>query len=63
MQRYYNEIMIIKCPQCKKETFWENNPYKPFCSERCRLIDLGMWIEEKYRLPVVESETDNKDNE
>lgn len=55
--------MIIKCPQCKKETFWENNPYKPFCSERCKLIDLGMWIEEKYRLPVVESENNNNGEE
>lgn len=43
--------MKIKCPVCKKETLWENNPFKPFCSERCRLIDLGKWASEDYRIP------------
>ena len=43
--------MKIKCPVCKKQTLWENNPFKPFCSERCRLIDLGKWASEDYRIP------------
>lgn len=41
----------IKCPQCRKETTWEGNPDRPFCSERCRLIDLGAWASENYRIP------------
>jgi endogenous inhibitor of DNA gyrase (YacG/DUF329 family) len=41
----------IKCPICRKETAWENNPFKPFCSERCKLIDLGKWASEEYRVP------------
>ena len=41
----------VKCPTCRKETAWENNPHRPFCSERCRLIDLGAWTEEHYRIP------------
>ena len=41
----------IKCPTCRRETEWENNPHRPFCSERCRLIDLGAWVEERYRIP------------
>ncbi len=41
----------VKCPTCRKETAWENNAFRPFCSERCRLIDLGQWIEERYRIP------------
>ncbi len=41
----------IRCPICKKETQWDNNPFKPFCSERCKLIDLGKWASEDYRVP------------
>lgn len=42
----------VKCPQCGKETPWEGNPYRPFCSERCKLLDLGRWLEEDYRIQV-----------
>jgi hypothetical protein len=41
---------MIKCPVCKKETAWKDNPFRPFCSERCRLIDLGKWAAEEYRI-------------
>ncbi len=41
----------IKCPQCGKETVWEGNPSRPFCSERCWMIDLGAWVSEEYRVP------------
>jgi uncharacterized protein len=41
----------VKCPTCRKETPWENNPHRPFCSDRCRLIDLGAWAQERYRIP------------
>jgi endogenous inhibitor of DNA gyrase (YacG/DUF329 family) len=39
------------CPTCKKEAAKDGNPRFPFCSERCRLIDLGRWIDEEYRIP------------
>lgn len=42
--------MKVKCPTCKKKTEWENNPYRPFCSERCKLIDLGAWAAEEYKI-------------
>jgi endogenous inhibitor of DNA gyrase (YacG/DUF329 family) len=41
----------VKCPTCHHEVTWENNPHRPFCSERCQLIDLGAWVDEKYRVP------------
>jgi len=41
----------IKCPTCHRETEWENNFYRPFCSDRCKLIDLGEWADERYRIP------------
>jgi endogenous inhibitor of DNA gyrase (YacG/DUF329 family) len=48
----------VKCPTCRKETAWENNPYRPFCSERCKIIDLGAWSQERYRIPAAETEFD-----
>jgi uncharacterized protein len=45
----------VKCPTCRKEAAWEDNPHRPFCSDRCRLIDLGAWVEERYRIPSEES--------
>lgn len=43
--------MMIRCPICRKETAWRENPFRPFCSERCRLIDLGKWASDEYRIP------------
>ena len=40
----------MKCPICKKEVKLDD-PEMPFCSERCRLIDLGNWASEKYVIP------------
>jgi endogenous inhibitor of DNA gyrase (YacG/DUF329 family) len=45
----------IKCPRCRDEATWEGNPHRPFCSEKCRLIDLGMWADGEYRIPTSES--------
>ena len=43
-----------RCPLCRRETSWEDNPWRPFCSERCQMIDLGRWASGEYRMPVVE---------
>lgn len=40
-----------KCPRCGTEAPWAGNPSRPFCSERCRLVDLGAWVCEEYRIP------------
>lgn len=40
------------CPRCHKPTVWQDNLFKPFCSERCKLIDLGAWASESYKLPA-----------
>ena len=37
----------IKCPSCKKEGHWFDGEFGPFCSKRCRLVDLGKWLEEE----------------
>ena len=40
----------MRCPTCKRETLWEGNLYRPFCSERCKLLDLDNWFSERYRV-------------
>jgi len=45
----------VKCPTCQTEIEWDkNNAFRPFCSERCRLIDLGDWANETHRIPSSE---------
>ena len=42
----------VACPQCGKPAlFIPDNPFRPFCGERCRMIDLGAWANESYRVP------------
>ncbi|RME95630.1 MAG: DNA gyrase inhibitor YacG [Verrucomicrobia bacterium] len=40
----------LKCPTCGKIGPWWDMPHGPFCSRRCRLIDLGKWLGEEYRI-------------
>ena len=44
----------MRCPGCQRETVWEDNPWRPFCSERCQLIDLGQWVSGAYAIPLFE---------
>jgi len=42
----------VQCPRCGTETLYSaENKWRPFCSERCRMIDLGKWAAEDYRMP------------
>ncbi len=46
------EVRVVKCPQCGNPVEWRpENPFRPFCSERCKQIDLGAWASEDYRVP------------
>jgi endogenous inhibitor of DNA gyrase (YacG/DUF329 family) len=41
----------LACPTCKKTVLWNDDfPYRPFCNDRCRLIDLGEWASESHRI-------------
>jgi endogenous inhibitor of DNA gyrase (YacG/DUF329 family) len=44
-------VQRVKCPTCHREIDWSQSPFRPFCSERCRLIDLGAWLTEKHAIP------------
>jgi endogenous inhibitor of DNA gyrase (YacG/DUF329 family) len=48
----------VTCPTCRKRAPWHGNPHRPFCSLTCRLIDLGVWLDEGYRIPEDEREDD-----
>ncbi|MGV0953965.1 MAG: DNA gyrase inhibitor YacG [Fluviibacter sp.] len=45
----------VPCPHCGEAAlFAPENKYRPFCSERCKMIDLGAWATESYRIPVAD---------
>jgi len=47
---------VVPCPQCGKAVEWTpSSKWRPFCSERCKLIDLGAWATGAYRIPLAES--------
>jgi endogenous inhibitor of DNA gyrase (YacG/DUF329 family) len=51
--------MTVKCPICKKVDVAAGAPEFPFCSERCRTIDLGNWASEKYTIPTPPDEDED----
>ncbi len=59
----------MKCPICHQPAaYTKENPFRPFCSERCKLIDFGAWANEEYSVPSEESphlpdETDHSDGD
>lgn len=54
---------IVKCPNCKKPVEWSSTSlYKPFCSERCKLIDLGAWADESYSIPTSDTSSINEED-
>ncbi|MGO4998004.1 DNA gyrase inhibitor YacG [Oceanisphaera sp. W20_SRM_FM3] len=56
--------LTVSCPTCHKTVVWgEHSPFRPFCSKRCQLIDLGEWADEEKRIagdPVWLPEQDNE---
>jgi endogenous inhibitor of DNA gyrase (YacG/DUF329 family) len=49
-------MTVVKCPHCGKETPFEGNEFRPFCSDRCKLLDFGAWADEEYSLPAENAE-------
>ncbi len=50
----------LHCPICQREFRPEDSTAMPFCSQRCRLLDLGRWLDERYGLPVEREETEGQ---
>ncbi|MBX3630198.1 MAG: DNA gyrase inhibitor YacG [Nitrosomonas sp.] len=53
---------IVNCPQCGKSVLWHSdNTFRPFCSERCKTMDLAQWARESYRISQSEQEHKTED--
>jgi len=51
------EVRCVSCPRCGAQVPWvPASRYRPFCSERCRTVDLGAWATERYRVAALESD-------
>lgn len=56
------KIRIVNCPQCGKPVEWrQENPFRPFCSARCKQLDLGAWASEEYRVPASPPDSNDTD--
>ncbi|MDZ7279483.1 DNA gyrase inhibitor YacG [Pantoea eucrina] len=54
------EMIVVPCPNCQKDVMWDElSPWRPFCSKRCQLIDLGEWAAEEKRIPSEGDLTDS----
>lgn len=51
----------VNCPTCKKKFNYFESEFRPFCSERCRMIDLGQWLSESYSVPAEKLTPDEID--
>jgi endogenous inhibitor of DNA gyrase (YacG/DUF329 family) len=46
-------MAVVKCPTCGDPVVWEPaSPFRPFCSDRCKNVDLGAWASERYAIPA-----------
>lgn len=61
VQSAYFFMPIVKCPSCGKEVEYTDNEFRPFCSERCKLLDFGAWVDEEYSLPSETSSLTEED--
>lgn len=54
----------VNCPTCNKSVAWTpESSWRPFCSERCRLIDLGEWFNEERRIPGEDAEPGSEERD
>lgn len=51
----------VSCPTCRKKFNYFDSEFRPFCSERCRLVDLGQWLSESYSVPAEKLTPDELD--
>ncbi len=55
-------MAVVKCPTCGTSVVWNaDSPFRPFCSERCKNVDLGAWASERYAIADAERSGDDKD--
>jgi endogenous inhibitor of DNA gyrase (YacG/DUF329 family) len=50
-----NKVLKVKCANCKKKFNYYDSEFRPFCCEKCKMIDLGHWLNEEYTVPVTKN--------
>ena len=64
MNAQARKTRMVNCPRCGTATPWSDaNAYRPFCSERCKLIDLGQWATGSYRIPQEQADAGKSEDE
>lgn len=59
MKKSTDKAKYVNCPNCQNKAVWSpENKHRPFCSERCKLIDLGEWATGSYAIAQAHSEED-----
>ncbi len=56
-----SHMPLVKCPYCGKEVEFSGNEFRPFCSERCKLLDFGEWADGNYSLPAEAADLSDDD--
>ena len=57
-------VLEVNCPTCMKKVVWsEASPWRPFCSQRCKLIDFGDWARERNTIPAEAPLLDDEDDD
>ena len=57
-----NDVTTVDCPNCGKKVIWDQqSPWRPFCSKRCQLIDLGEWATEEKFIPSHSDQNESDD--
>jgi len=57
-------VLEVNCPTCMKKVVWsEASPWRPFCSQRCKLIDFGDWASERNTIPAETPLLDDEDDD
>jgi len=54
-------MVMVKCPNCGDKTEYTGNEFRPFCSERCKLLDFGVWADGGYAVPAESSSLTEED--
>ena len=52
-----NTEQVVECPICQEKAAWNDNPFRPFCSKRCKTQDLANWADGSYAIPTDPSES------
>lgn len=55
-------VRVLPCPRCGKSVRWDDAPWRPFCGERCKLIDLGAWADGSYAVAGEPAASDDEES-